>query len=660
MQIQRLSAGLIALGILFVGATQLFAVEEDLMGKSLEDLLKMPVTSVSGREENKNEVASAMTVITKEEIQRSGARNIPDLFYRVPGMQVRKIDGHRYYVSIRSAGSLFQGNILVLIDNVIVLNPNENGTNWELLPVTLNEIERIEIIRGPGGVLYSSNAVNGVINIITKKATVRDNYVAAQGGSTIRFEEELGAGATIDKFSIREYGGENYDAGFTHKKNDTRVHDKTHSGIVGLKGEYDWSKDTNLVLDGKLLDENAINDGANANGASIKRPGFQGTVSAQFNQKINDHYDYNLHFDYMSMSPTDTTSYDSTSNSYTLNTQHNFRYHLLGNHVTSLGMEARWIHISKTPGFEPPADPYQTQEVTSAFFQEEYRPWEKLILTAGARFTHNTNVSTVTGLLYEPRASVVYLLNDQNSLRAVITRAIKTPSMTDRDLAYTVFPGGMLRGSQTLDPEKDLTYELGWQGLFGKKLNLNTSIFYTESKDPIMLSSTFLPGPGVLYEPTVNNGSLRSIGVEWDAKYKITDDLSANADYAYINAQPRPNFEEGGGYERHQSLDLSKNVVGGGFSYTKNDLTVDTYEKWICGYTDTMDTQIVGNTMKFPSYWKTTLRVAYAFRMPGTRMKNKDVEVEFVANDLIGAHVVESPHGYVREPDIYGGLKIKF
>jgi len=164
----------------------------------------------------------------------------------------------------------------------------------------------------------------------------------------------------------------------------------------------------------------------------------------------------------------------------------------------------------------------------------------------------------------------------------------------------------------------------------------------------------------MLIEPIVNNGEVDSIGVEWNAKYKITNDLAVNADYSYINADPRPNFETNGGYERNLSLGMSKHQVDSGLAYTKNDLTVDVYEKWISRYTDTMDEQIAGKIMKFCSYWKTILRVAYAFRIPGIGMKKKDAEVEFVANDLIGANVVESPHGYIREPDIYGGIKIKF
>ena len=137
-----------------------------MVNMSLEDLMNTRVTSAAGREQNLNDVANAMYVITKEDIERSGARNVADLLYRVPGLQVRQMNGSQYAVGIRENGAYNTSNILVLIDGAVIFNPLISGVTWEDLPVSLNEIERIEIIRGSPGVLYSSNAVNGVINII--------------------------------------------------------------------------------------------------------------------------------------------------------------------------------------------------------------------------------------------------------------------------------------------------------------------------------------------------------------------------------------------------------------------------------------------------------------------------------------------------------------
>jgi outer membrane receptor protein involved in Fe transport len=203
-----------------------------------------------------------------------------------------------------------------------------------------------------------------------------------------------------------------------------------------------------------------------------------------------------------------------------------------------------------------------------------------------------------------------------------------------------------------------MTYELGWQALLmEKKFDMNTSVFYTHLKDPIFIGSSatqYLLG-GITYQPIINNGTTDYMGLEWEATYKLSDRLMINSDYALIMANPDPSYDFAGGATRGQSLNLSNHQIGMGCDYTKNDLTLGVYFKWISKYIDAAE-----GTWKKPSYWKTTFRAAYAFKIPGMKMKEKDAEVELVVNDLMGAHVVESPHKYIRQPDVYAGVKVKF
>lgn len=158
-----------------------FAQQAELLNSfdelGLEDILNMSVTTAAGREQNLIEVSNAMTVLTREDIDRSGARQLQDLFVRIPGMQVIRYDAHLTGVSIRRSPSVLTNSLLVLVDGVVVFNPSFSGTLWQSIPVTLDEIERIEVIRGPGGVRYSSNAVSGVVNIITRSASDTGKYV---------------------------------------------------------------------------------------------------------------------------------------------------------------------------------------------------------------------------------------------------------------------------------------------------------------------------------------------------------------------------------------------------------------------------------------------------------------------------------------------------
>ena len=648
-----------------------------MMNMSLEDLMNTKVTSASGREQKQREVASSMTVISKEDIKRWGAHNIPDLFYHVPGMQVRKIDGNRYFVAIRNFGNISKGSLLVLVDNVIVFNPLKDGVNWELLPVTLDEIERIEIIRGPGGPLYSSNAVDGVINIITKKTTDKDNYVATRAGSMHFLQDNVGVGQKLGNLSVRGFYQGDHDSGFEYQRGYVKDRNTANDQIGGLKAQYDWSPDTSLLLDAKDNEFTGINDGSpvatQPGGVTFKRPGYQRAFSAQFQQKVNDVYDYNVHLDAMSEATSYLTGDDEKSNSYTFNTQHNLKYDFFGSQLTSFGIEARYVKLNDYVDFLPPGDPHQTQKVDSFFLQDEYRPTEKLILTAGLRLTGNTDVIPKEGLLYEPRWSAVYLLNDDQSLRAVISKSYRTASMYSKDAfipagpELLLLPHGSLavRGSENLDTEEKWNYETGWHGIMlDKKLDMDAAVFYSELRNPLfpavnspaMASPTiFYAGNGQYYLPVTNDGTLYTYGAELSAKYKLTQDLSLNGDYTFTNANPDMNFDPSAGYARAYSLDISKHQAGVGLSYTKNSWTIDLYAKWIDKYTDT-----VLATGKYPSYWDSTIRVAYSFKMPFMKMKENDAEFELVGNDLFGAHTIEASNLYIRQPDAYAGLKVKF
>src|SRR6202047_3544579 len=142
---------------------------KDLSEKSIEDLMDMEVTSVSKKEQKLSQVAAAIFVITQEDIRRSGAMNIPDLLRMVPGLDVAQINANTWAITARGFNLQFANKLLVLIDGRAVYTPLFGGVNWDVQDVPLEDIDRIEVIRGPGGALWGANAVNGVINIITKR-----------------------------------------------------------------------------------------------------------------------------------------------------------------------------------------------------------------------------------------------------------------------------------------------------------------------------------------------------------------------------------------------------------------------------------------------------------------------------------------------------------
>src|ERR1700683_1404349 len=169
---------------------------DDLTDRSIEDLMNIHVTSASKEDQKMSQVAAAIFVIGQEDIRRSGATNIPDLLRMVPGLDVAQINANTWAISARGFNSQFANKLLVLVDDRAVYTPTLAQVNWDTLDVPLDDIDRIEVIRGPGGTVWGNNAVNGVINIITKKAQDTQGAAVTGGGGT------LGQG-----FGTAQFGG---------------------------------------------------------------------------------------------------------------------------------------------------------------------------------------------------------------------------------------------------------------------------------------------------------------------------------------------------------------------------------------------------------------------------------------------------------------------
>jgi iron complex outermembrane recepter protein len=170
--------------------------QADLSNASLEQLMNIQVTSVSKKEQKLARTAAAVFVINQEDIRRSGATNIPDLLRMVPGVQVSRIDANAWAISIRGFNTRYSNKVLVLIDGRSVYSSSFSGVFWDQQSVPLEDIERIEVIRGPGATVWGANAVNGIINIITKPAK------ATQGGLLV-----AGTGSEDTAQGLLRYGG---------------------------------------------------------------------------------------------------------------------------------------------------------------------------------------------------------------------------------------------------------------------------------------------------------------------------------------------------------------------------------------------------------------------------------------------------------------------
>ncbi len=226
-------------------------IPDDLMNMSLEALMNIEVTSVSKKPEKQTDAAAAIFVITNTDLRRWGVTSIPEALRRVPGIYVARIDANKWAITSRGFNSRFANKLLVLIDGRSVYTPLFAGVYWDMQDVMLEDVERIEVIRGPGGTLWGANAVNGVINIITRSAAeTRGELVSVTAGNEIPGIGNVRHGGKLQNGGdYRIYARyQNYAEGY----NAAGAHDDWHSGQVGFRSDWSASPKDALTLQGDL------------------------------------------------------------------------------------------------------------------------------------------------------------------------------------------------------------------------------------------------------------------------------------------------------------------------------------------------------------------------------------------------------------------------
>jgi iron complex outermembrane receptor protein len=624
-----------------------------LVNMPLEDILNRKVTSVAGYEQKVNDVADAMYVITGEDIQRWGWRWLADLLYRVPGMQIRHMNGYYYGVGMREDGDNFARDLLVLVDGAIVFNGYTAGSRWDTFPVSPDEVDHIEIIRGAPGVLYSSNAVDGVVNIITKTADTKNNYVSQGGGTQSDRDSNIGLG--VDKLgstglAFRTYFDNHFTQGFT-KFDSTSSLASPGSGSNKYLSDTEGGRMDYTPTDHQRLSVIVANKMQSANFVNYPSPKDSGQIFTgivNYTDKVTDMYDYSLHIDHVDQFEGFLTNVDNIEHTDRLTTQHNFHYNLLGSQITSVGADLRYasIHTRGDNALLMLPTGKTVQRIFSFFLQDEYRPIEKLILTAGLR--EDTNTVTIGHKpLYSEKVSALYHFTDAHSLWVSSSHTYRTPSLEEtQDLAASITQ------IDPLKPEDDYTQEVGYRGIFlDHKLKAEATLFYKKTSDVIIedFVDTFT---------TANNGSVTTRGVELNLDYRYSDNLSLSTDYSYLD--PLQKLESDSmSIWKPVFQSASKNVFGAGVRYTIHKVYLDLYAKYFQGYKQ--NEEVLASIPKIRGYYKSFLRISYDFKIPGWKGRKLDATVYVQGIDLVNMRQHEDAQwGVFMRPEVDGGIKIKF
>jgi iron complex outermembrane receptor protein len=517
---------------------------ERLKSLSLDELADIEVWIASRRPERVADIPAAVHVVTADDIRRSGATAIPEVLRMVPGVQVARIDANKWAVSIRGFNGIFSNKLLVLIDGRTVYSPSFSGVFWDIQDTLLEDIERIEVIRGPGASVWGANAVNGVINVVTRSAAETVGGLVSAGAGNEQAYLGVRQGVALGEGTfLRAYAKvHRQDAGvFAGGKDAT---DDWTQGRLGFRLDRDSEDGDALTLQGELYRQDAgqrriapdltryavvHDDDINRDGAFLlarwRRAGQDGSAReleayldyVHMDQPYRDYRQYMFEVDYSHLQAR------------------------LGRHEITWGLSLR---LSQDDLAEDPILPFDPEDrfdqLYGAFVQDQITLVEdRLLLTVGSKIEHND----YTGFEVQPTARLLWRLDPDHSLWASVSRAVRTPSRIEHDgaLFQSVRPPSpapapplatavRFEGDRALDSESLVAYELGYRGRLGARLSVDVAAFHNDydrlrSTPLAFVTADASPPPPHLTAHFVatNEGAGHTYGVEVAADWRATE-----------------------------------------------------------------------------------------------------------------------------------------
>src|SRR5213596_1024324 len=502
---------------------------EALKKLSIEQLMNLQVTSVSKRPERLSQTASAIQVITQEDIRRSGAASLAEALRLAANLQVAQIDSRQWAISARGFNGTTANKLLVLIDGRTVYTPLFSGVFWDVQEIPLANIDRIEVISGPGATLWGANAVNGVINVITKGAEETQGLLLSGGGGieqrgfgTVRFGGALGS-----RVHYRIHGrGFGRDATALPSGQDAA--DAWHLGQGGFRMDWDASNVNRVTLQGDLYDGRI----GQPNAGDVAVSG--GNVMAKWSHTVSDESNLagQLYYDRTHRDIPGTFGEDLDT--YDVDLQHRAR--LGARHEVVWGLGYRLINDrvvnSSALAFLPA---HVARQWFSGFVQDEMTlvP-NRLQVALGTKIEHND----YTGFEIQPSGRVNWRLSPSRTLWAAVSRALRTPSRIDRELFARVSPTSFLAGGPGFHSEEELAYELGYRHQQGS-LAISVATFYSRYHGLRSVEQLNPPAADTLVIDNGQDGE--SYGAELTADYHVTDRWRLRAGYTELRVHVWPN-----------------------------------------------------------------------------------------------------------------------
>ncbi len=479
-----LATGFLALSL---AAGTLQAQESrDLSSLSVDDLMNVEVTSVSRKGQKLSDTAAAVFVITQDDIRRSGATSIPEVLRIVPGLDVARINGNTWAISARGSNGQYANKLLVMIDGRTVYTPLFAGVYWDVQDTLLEDIDRIEVIRGPGGTLWGANAVNGIINIVTKHSIdTQGTLVSAGGGAADGSSASARYGGSFGHNGNYRIFGKTFDHPVSFGGTDP-THDAWRVGRGGFRADWTSRDGDNFTTQGDIY-----------RGTETTLGAFNPTSPLADRAALNHMAGENLLFRWTSVqsSRSDTTlqafyDYSARSQPSFADGRRTFDVDLQ-NHL-KLG---RWNDVVWGAGYRRSVDrPGGTalslvrdsniENIASTFVQDEILVGQRLHLTLGTKLEYEP----VSGLQLQPTLRLLSRISPSQTVWAAATSAVRMPSEIERyvQLYVGAFPDAngttglvVLAGNPTLVPERVNSYEVGYRWQAATSMTFDATAFHS-------------------------------------------------------------------------------------------------------------------------------------------------------------------------------------
>lgn len=520
----------------------------DLSTLDIEELANVKVTSVARRPEAVGDASAAVTLISREDIRRSGAANLSEALRLLPGLAVAQVGTRDWAVSARGFNQTSSNKMLVMVDGRVIYSPIFAGVFWDVQRVPLEDIDRIELIRGPGAALWGANAVNGVINVITRSAgETAGGFASLTGGTNDQAQADLRYGGRVGKGGTARVYALGSTEGASDRPDVGSNNDDWDFGQAGFRADFPLSRDhftvqgdaygarggQELVLASpappfvSAVTEDLDTRGANLLGRWSRR------FSPQSDLAIQAYADYAYREQPSSFGRIAVTTVD-------FDFQHHF---VLGRrHNILWGLGYRFITDDVSGGFSVGFDPPgRSVHLATGFVQDEVVLMQnRVAVNVGAKFERNS----FTDLEIQPTARALWTPSLNTTFWAAVSRAVRTPSRVDSDIrAVTqVFDAPPITrievaGSDTLESEELIAYEVGYRMVPDARLSLDVVAYYHDYNRV----RSFAAGPPELDGSTVvvrftvgNDAHARSYGGTASATVRLSSGWRMRASYTYL------------------------------------------------------------------------------------------------------------------------------